>query len=291
MDGPGFARAIANTITELRLEQLEPDALTSLAPDVCALLQAYERELKDHGFADWPGVLQLAAAAAADDENRYHLLGLPTLLIDVPVRTASDIAIVRALSSRSSEILITAPANDATTLARLQTTLGIEIVDLDSRAASKAPRDLQEGGSLGRVQCHLFNNGGPSLKAQLDDQVAIFSAPGESRECVEIVRRVLTLARDGVALDRIAVLRSASNKCDELSPPHVLPTSRRLYPTSENCVVHHNKILGPMSQMGHSLPMRLVPRFARCPQFPESRHHALQELISSLMQVPANFRQ
>jgi hypothetical protein len=38
-------------------------------------------------------------------------------------------------------------------------------------------------------------------QAQLDDQVVIFSAPGESRECVEIVRRVLALASDGVAFD------------------------------------------------------------------------------------------
>ena len=34
----------------------------------------------------------------------------------------------------------------------------------------------------------------------------MFSAPGEGRECVEIARRVLSLAHDGVAFDRIAVL-------------------------------------------------------------------------------------
>jgi hypothetical protein len=45
-----------------------------------------------------------------------------------------------------------------------------------------------------------------ALQARLDDQVVIFSAPGNSRECVEIVRRVLALASDGVAFDRIAVL-------------------------------------------------------------------------------------
>jgi len=61
-DRPGFARAIANTITELRLEQIEPDAPTGVAPDFCNLLQAYERELADHAFTDWPGVLRLAVA-------------------------------------------------------------------------------------------------------------------------------------------------------------------------------------------------------------------------------------
>ena len=34
----------------------------------------------------------------------------------------------------------------------------------------------------------------------------MFSAPGESRECVEIARRVLALARNEIPLDRIAVL-------------------------------------------------------------------------------------
>jgi RecB family exonuclease len=204
IDGPGFARAIANAITELRLEQIEPDALTGVAPDLGPLLQAYEQELKDHGFADWPAVLRLGAAAATDAENKHQLLGLPTLLLDLPVRTVSDAAIVLALSARSSEMLITAPANDTPTLARLRTALGIEIVDLDSHGGSRASD--QPGGSLQRVQRHLFNDGGPTLAAQLDDQVAIFSAPGESRESVEIVRRALMLAREGVALDRIAVL-------------------------------------------------------------------------------------
>jgi ATP-dependent helicase/nuclease subunit B len=50
--GPGFARAIANVITELRLNQIEPDALGYVAPDLRSLLQAYERELAEHGFTD-----------------------------------------------------------------------------------------------------------------------------------------------------------------------------------------------------------------------------------------------
>ena len=54
-NGPGFARAIANVITELRLEQIAPDALAHVVPDLRPLLQAYERELAEHGFTDWPG--------------------------------------------------------------------------------------------------------------------------------------------------------------------------------------------------------------------------------------------
>lgn len=205
-NGPGFARAISNVIKELRLEQIGPDALTRVVPDLSAFLQAYERELADHWFVDWPGVLRLAASEAADHGFRHQLLSLPTFLLDVPVTTACDLAIVRALCARAPEMLITVPANDASTLARLQAGRGTEVVDLDSRAASEPALKQKESGSLLRLQRHLFNDAGPAPGVQIDDEVAVFSAPGESRECVEIVRRTLTLARDGVALDRIAVL-------------------------------------------------------------------------------------
>jgi ATP-dependent helicase/nuclease subunit B len=117
--GPGFARAIANVITELRLEQIEPDALAHVAPDLRPLLQGYERELAEHGFTDWPGVIHTAVAAVTNPGYGHQLLGLPTLLLDVPLTTASDIALVRALCARSPEMLITVPAMDSVTLARL----------------------------------------------------------------------------------------------------------------------------------------------------------------------------
>ena len=51
--GPGFARAIANVITELRLEQVEPDALAHVAPDLRPLLQEYQRGLAEHRCPPW----------------------------------------------------------------------------------------------------------------------------------------------------------------------------------------------------------------------------------------------
>ena len=63
-----------------------------------------------------------------------------------------------------------------------------------------------KSGALPRLQRYLFNDTASAPAAAIVDEVAIFSAPGESRECVEIVRRVLTLAREGIALDRIGVL-------------------------------------------------------------------------------------
>src|SRR5262249_18556486 len=135
-NGPGFARAIANVITELRLEQVEPDGLAHVAPDLRPLLQAYEQGLAEHGFTDWPGLLRTAASAATDPGCRHQLLGLPTLLLDVPLITTSEIALVRALGARSPEMLVTVPAMDSVTLARLPSDLGVDLVDLDSHDVS-----------------------------------------------------------------------------------------------------------------------------------------------------------
>jgi ATP-dependent helicase/nuclease subunit B len=202
--GPGFGRAIANVLGELRLEQIEPDALTDLAPDVRSLLQAFERELAEHGFTDWPGVLRVAASAATDPGCRHQLLGIPTLLLDIPLTTASAIAFFRAFCSRSPETLVTVPASDASTLGRLRSAFAAEMVDLDMEGS---PELSQRGnGSLRRLQRHIFNDVVAPPQEPLDDQVVVFSAPGESRECVEIARRALELAREGIAFDRMAVL-------------------------------------------------------------------------------------
>src|SRR6516225_8099204 len=146
--GPGFARAIANVITELRLEQIEPDALAHVAPDLRPLLQAYERELAEHGFIDWPGVIRTAATAVTNLGCRHQLLGLPTLLLDVPLTTASDVALVRALCARSPKMLVTVPAMDGVTLARLRSDLGTDIVNLDSLDGSPQVLKQKQNGSL-----------------------------------------------------------------------------------------------------------------------------------------------
>ena len=209
VDSPRFARAIAGAITELRLEQIAPDALREVASDLRPLLDAYEAELTEHGFTDWPGVLHVAANAIGDVAFRHRLLGLPTLLLDVSITTACELGLVRALCSRNKEMLITVPANDAMTFARLSGGFEAEIQDVD---LAPGPEGSLQVGSLARLQRGLFNNSSARLETQPDEQVTIFSAPGENRECVEIARRVLALARDGMPLDRMAVLLRSSEE-------------------------------------------------------------------------------
>ena len=82
---PGFPRAIAGVIAELRLARLPSDAVGSVAPDLVPLIGAYEAELAEAGLTDWPGVLALATEAASRaGPDRHRLIGLPMLLLDVP---------------------------------------------------------------------------------------------------------------------------------------------------------------------------------------------------------------
>ena len=88
---PGFPRAVAGVITELRLARISLDAIGACAPDLERLIGAFETELKEAGVTDWPGVLSLASEAASGvGGNRPRLTGLPTLFLDVPAFLVID---------------------------------------------------------------------------------------------------------------------------------------------------------------------------------------------------------
>ncbi len=63
---PGFSRAIASVLTELRLARLAPEALGKVAPDMLFLLRAYEAELAEGKLTDWPGMMAVAAETASN---------------------------------------------------------------------------------------------------------------------------------------------------------------------------------------------------------------------------------
>src|SRR5260370_4217656 len=158
--------------------------------DLARLLEAYEAELVRSKLADRAEVLRLAL------EAEHPLLSRPAALVDLPVSCAVE---DRFLSRLSSAILATCPSGDERAAARLSRALGV--------AASALPEG--EETSLARVQRHLFaQRTGP--EQPLGDDVLVLSAPGESRECVEIARLVRREAERGVSFDRLAVLlRSA----------------------------------------------------------------------------------
>ena len=205
---PGFPRAIAGVITELRLARISLDVVGACAPDLEPLIGAFELALKEAGVTDWPGVLSLASeAASAVGGNRPRLIGLPMLILDVPIGNEAEFVFVESLTAAATEVLATVPSADQATLRRLRDRLGAQIEDLDLRSVGdEIGASSTSVSALTNLQRRLFKEEERPIEAKPDDTVEVFSAPGEGRECVEIARRVLSIARRGVPFDRIAVL-------------------------------------------------------------------------------------
>jgi hypothetical protein len=143
-------------------------------------------------------------AASALDGERLRLVGLPMLLLDVPIRNGRSSPFTHSLALAAPAVLATAPAADEPTLSRLRDRLGVQVDDVDQETAGDNQASTRAR-AIENLQRGLFKEGG-SLEAKADDTVEVFSAPGEGRECVEIARRVLALVREGISFDRIAVL-------------------------------------------------------------------------------------
>ncbi len=197
-DGPGFARAVARTLAELRVADVDPALLAKHAPELAAIALAFDAELARAHVCDRARVLRLAVRAALDPDHAHPLLGLPTLLLDVAVANAVERELVEAVAARAPEILATVPSGDVRSRAHLEAALAVKAEEIGEAAGSGAP-------SLRRLQAHLFERAAPRV-APLGGDVAVLSAPGESRECVEIARRIRRAAEEGVTFDAMAVL-------------------------------------------------------------------------------------
>jgi len=92
-DTPGFARAIARAVEELRLARVDVATLEPHDPDLAALVAAYESGMADAQLTDWPGVLAAARASVATGDA-HPLLDLPLLLLDLQPHSESEAALI-----------------------------------------------------------------------------------------------------------------------------------------------------------------------------------------------------
>jgi ATP-dependent helicase/nuclease subunit B len=199
-DRPGFPRALARTLEELAMGGVTAEALGRLpngGADLARLAGAVADELRRDGLAD-RAALYRAAVAAAASAPPPHPVGLPVLLLDLPLASEAEEALVAAVARRAAAVLATAVAGDASSVCRLERALGCD---------AERPVDTA-GGSLAALQRHLFETAAPP-EAPLDDGVVLTAWPGESRECVEISRAIQEEAARGVPFDRMAVLLHA----------------------------------------------------------------------------------
>jgi CRISPR/Cas system-associated exonuclease Cas4 (RecB family) len=185
---PGFARALAKTITELRLQNATPTG------DLAHLLSLYEQELAVRSVADPPLLLRLAAEEAEAAAVHHRFVGLPLVMLGIAVESAAHQRLLEALAHRSPNVLATATTADAA-IDALERILNVTAENID-----QAPPTA----TLDRVRTWLFSSDPPP--ASEPDPALLFSAPGESFECVEIARRIHALAQQGTPFDRIAIL-------------------------------------------------------------------------------------
>jgi ATP-dependent helicase/nuclease subunit B len=190
---PGFPRAVARTITELRLQGIRADDLAATGSpgvDLALLMSMYLGELEQRSLADLPMLLKLAVEEIMRGDHR--LTGLPLLLLDLNIESESHEKLLAALIEKSPAVLAAAITGDEQPLATLLS------------ATPEGLDDEEPETTLDRVRYWLFSAQQPPPAPP--DPDLLFSAPGENLECVEIARRIRALAGKGTNYDRVAIL-------------------------------------------------------------------------------------
>ncbi|MBM3792903.1 MAG: Dna2/Cas4 domain-containing protein [Acidobacteria bacterium] len=208
-DTPGFVRAAARTLTELRMENVGAAELAATgAPgaDLARLHLDFAAQLQQQSLSDQATLYGLALKAAGDGTHR--VLGLPVLMLDVAVRSARQRELVAAFVQRSPAVLAVTLEADEESRKHLEAALGVaaEIGAVDG--------DAREEKTLARLRRQVFET--HLEAAPVDDSLAVFSAPGEGLECVEISRRIQKLAAAGLPFDAMAALMRNPEKYQPL---------------------------------------------------------------------------
>lgn len=172
---PGFPRALARTLERIRINRVPVESLGRVHGDLAVLLKLYESELAERSLADHASRVALALEAMRTGRCRFS--GLPVVALDVEPQGALDADLLEQLCAAAPGAL----------------------------RCSLAGEPGEGATGLESLQRNLFS--GQRIRQRSDDGTfALFSASGESLECVEIARRLLEAARRGVRFDHCAIL-------------------------------------------------------------------------------------
>ena len=199
---PGFPRALARTLQELRLSAIDERRVAALplgGEDLGALLKRFDDCFDGVGAADRARLFRTAAAIL-----RKAPVADVLVFLDLPVRNAAERELVAAAVSGAKRVLATVPHGDTDAVQRFEAMGGAvdsrrSVIGLGADAPAKAA-------DLAALRRFLFDAEAQPPERTLDGSLELFSAPGEGRECVEIARRILKEARRGVPLDEMAIL-------------------------------------------------------------------------------------
>src|SRR5262249_34295430 len=124
-DRPGFPPALARTLEELAMGRVTSEELRELPQgggDLARLAEAVTEELSRDGLADRAALYRTAVTAAAR-VPAPHPVGLPVLLLDVPLASAAEESLVAAVVRSAVAVFASAPAGDASSIVRLERAL------------------------------------------------------------------------------------------------------------------------------------------------------------------------
>jgi len=115
---PGFPKALARTLHELRLAGVTSAQLAGGSPatvDLARLLTRVESELSAASIADRAALFELAtdACGLAADDSRW--IGRPLVLIDIALGSRAEAAFARTMADRASSTIVTIPDGDQAT--------------------------------------------------------------------------------------------------------------------------------------------------------------------------------
>jgi CRISPR/Cas system-associated exonuclease Cas4 (RecB family) len=192
---PGFPKALARTLLDLRLAAVAGEALARLprsGSDLAALLDRVDILLDEAGASDRASLFETATKALGSPVTGWP--PMPLLLLDVPFESEIEAQFLWALIQQSPQVMITVPAGDVSAVSQLE-----------KRRVRLQSIEEAEPGDLTQLARYLFAKEPPPERTRTGELVW-FSAPGEGRECVEIARRILKEAERGIRFDDIAIV-------------------------------------------------------------------------------------
>jgi hypothetical protein len=196
---PGFPKALARTLLELRLAGASEERLSRLSrsgPDLAELLNRVELLMGDAGASDRAALFETATKALGSSETSWP--PMPVLLLDVPFDSEAEARFLWALIQQSPNALVTIPSGDLRTIARLgERGVTAELTqDLNSRSRishrylfSRAPPADRTGSSSGSLRQAKAVNASRLLVAFSRPRVACASTDGDSRPLAAAVSR------------------------------------------------------------------------------------------------------
>ena len=229
--GPGLAVRLASTFDELRLAGVTADEVGAAEESLGRLYRAYWETLAEVKLADRAETFESARRAITNGAGLP--VGLPLLLLDVPLVDQASRRFAAALAAAASEVFLTLPEGDRHTeeaaLALGALPLGalplgalplgtlplgalppgalgtMPLGALPLPTAERDSGDTSQDDAVASAQRHLFATRRPDPGTGRRG-LSVVAAPGTAAEAIEHARAFLAEAADGIPFDRMAVL-------------------------------------------------------------------------------------